>query len=163
MKLRRKARVAVLQALYEADVANHPAGEALSARLSDEPLPEAAEAFARALLGGIITRRQPLNEMIVQHAPEWPLEQMAVLDRNILRIAIYELCDLSLDTPAKVAINEAVEMAKAFGSDSSPRFINGVLGALLTATPQPSVGDEETSAAYGGLTPQPATTEAATP
>jgi len=163
MKLRRKARVAVLQALYEADVANHPAGEALNARLNDEPLPGAAEAFARGLLGGIVTRRRRLNEMIAQHAPEWPLDQMAVVDRNILRIAIYELCDLTLDTPAKVAINEAVEMAKVFGSDSSPRFINGVLGALLTATAQPTLGDEETPAGYGGLTPHSAAGEATTP
>jgi N utilization substance protein B len=137
MKLRRKARMAVLQALYEVDVANHPAGEALDRRLLDQPLPEPAEAFARHLMAGVLAHRQELNHLIEKHAPEWPLDQMAVVDRNILRIAIYELSDPSLDTPTKVAINEAVEMAKSFGSDSSPRFINGVLGALITEQPTP--------------------------
>ncbi len=81
---------------------------------------------------------------------------MAVVDRNILRMAIYELSDAEEDTPAKVAINEAVEMAKVFGSDSSPRFINGVLGALLAETPQPTLGDELPAEGYHDLTPAPA-------
>ena len=140
MKLRRKARMAVLQALYEVDVANHPAGEALDRRLQEQPLPAPAEDFARHLMAGVLAHRQQLNVLIEEHAPEWPLDQMAVVDRNILRIAIYELGDASLDTPAKVAINEAVEMAKSFGSDSSPRFINGVLGALIADQPQPVLG-----------------------
>ena len=133
MKLRRKARMAVLQALYEVDVADHPAGEALDSRLSEQQLPPAVEAFARRLMAGVLAHRHRLNALIAQHAPEWPLDQMAVVDRNILRIAIFELSDAEMDTPAKVAINEAVEMAKVFGSDSSPRFVNGVLGALLAA------------------------------
>ena len=91
-------------------------------------------------MAGVLAHRQQLNVLIEEHAPEWPLDQMAVVDRNILRIAIYELGDASLDTPAKVAINEAVEMAKSFGSDSSPRFINGVLGALIADQPQPVLG-----------------------
>jgi N utilization substance protein B len=140
MKLRRKARMAVLQALYEVDVAHHPPGEALDRRLQDQPVPAAAEDFARHLLAGVVAHRQQLNALIEKHAPEWPLDQMAVVDRNILRIAIFELSDPSLETPAKVAINEAVEMAKAFGSDSSPRFVNGVLGALLAEQPQPDLG-----------------------
>ena len=163
MKLRHKARVAVLQALYEADIANHPAGSALEARLRDEQLIGNTEAFARHLLAGVINRRHRLNELIAQHAPEWPLDQMAVLDRNILRIAIYELSDPALETPAKVAINEAVEIAKVFGSDSSPRFINGVLGALMAVTSQPDLGSDEAPESYGGLTPQPAGAEASTP
>lgn len=140
MKLRRKARMAVLQALYEVDVANHPAGEALDRRLQDQPLPAAAEEFARHLMAGVLGHRHKLNALIETHAPEWPLDQMAVVDRNILRIAIFELSDPALDTPAKVAINEAVEMAKSFGSDSSPRFVNGVLGALVAEQPHPDLG-----------------------
>ena len=111
-------------------------------------MPPAVEAFARRLMAGVLVHRHRLNTLIAQHAPEWPLDQMAVVDRNILRIAIFELGDADMDTPAKVAINEAVEMAKVFGSDSSPRFVNGVLGALLAATPQPSLGDD---LAAGGL------------
>lgn len=160
MKLRRKARMAVLQALYEVDVANHPAGDALESRLRDEALPPPAEAFARQLMTGILSHRHRLNELITRYAPEWPLDQMAVLDRNILRIAIYELGNADLDTPSKVAINEAVEMAKVFGSDSSPRFVNGVLGALMAEAPRPELGADLPSETQGGLTPG-ATPEAA--
>jgi N utilization substance protein B len=155
MKLRRQARTAVLQALYEVDVAHHPPGEALDRRLGELQLPSAVEAFARRLMAGVLAHRQQLNTLIAQHAPEWPLDQMAVVDRNILRIAIYELSDAEADTPAKVAINEAVEMAKVFGSDSSPRFINGVLGALLAETPQPVLGDEAAPEGDQNLTPAP--------
>lgn len=153
MKLRRQARTAVLQALYEVDVAHHPPGEALDRRLGEMQLPPAVETFARQLLAGVLGYRQPLNALISRHAPEWPLDQMAVVDRNILRMAIYELSDAEADTPAKVAINEAVEMAKVFGSDSSPRFINGVLGALLAETPQPTLGEELRAEGYHDLTP----------
>ena len=72
-----------------------------------------------------------LDKLIQRYAPEWPVDQMAVVDRNVLRIAIYEF-SISRGTPTKVAINEAVELAKLFGSDSAPRFVNGVLGALAT-------------------------------
>jgi N utilization substance protein B len=156
MKLRRQARTAVLQALYEVDVAHHPPGEALDRRLGEVQLPSAVEAFARRLMAGVLGHRQQLNALIAQHAPEWPLDQMAVVDRNILRIAIYELSDAEADTPAKVAINEAVEMAKVFGSDSSPRFINGVLGALLAETPNPVLADEPAPEGNQTLTPAPA-------
>lgn len=137
MKLRRKARVAVLQALYEADVAHHGAGEALDRRLGEQTLPEPVELFARKLLTGVLRHRTELNALIMRHAPEWPLDQMAVIDRNLLRIALYELGDPTLQTPVKVAINEAVEIAKLFGSDSSPRFINGVLGAVMADNGRP--------------------------
>jgi N utilization substance protein B len=154
MKLRRKARMAVLQTLYEVDLTHHPAGETLDRRLQDQPLPAAAEDFARRLLTGVLGHRQELNGLIERHAPEWPLDQMAVVDRNILRIAIYELSDESLDTPAKVAINEAVEMAKSFGSDSSPRFVNGVLGALIADHPHPVLGTTLLASDSTPLTPQ---------
>ncbi len=73
--------------------------------------------------------RNELDAFIAEHAPEWPLDQVAIVDRNIIRIALWEFA-VKGETPIKVAINEAVELAKTFGSDSSPRFINGVLGSL---------------------------------
>jgi N utilization substance protein B len=157
MKLRRKARVAVLQALYEADVSHHRAGEALDRRLGEQNLPEPVEMFARKLLVEVLRHRQQLNTLITHHAPEWPLDQMAVIDRNILRIALVELGDPLFETPVKVAINEAVEMAKLFGSDSSPRFVNGVLGAIMTTGERPTFqADTFLSEDDLILTPEPA-------
>ncbi|MCB0198457.1 MAG: transcription antitermination factor NusB [Anaerolineae bacterium] len=155
MKPRTKARIAVLQALYEVDVTGHPAGEVLDRRFSEGPLSPAGESFARQLAAGVLLHRHRINDLITGHAPEWPLNQMAVVDRNILRIAIYELGEPDIDTPAKVAINEAVEMAKAFGSDSSPRFVNGVLGSLMAASPQPELGESEPLEGDWTLTPTP--------
>lgn len=155
MKVRTRARIAVLQALYEVDVAGHPAGEVLGRRLGDVSLSPAGEAFARQLATGVILHRHRINELITQHAPEWPLDQMAVVDRNILRMAIYELSESTIDTPAKVAINEAVEMAKHFGSESSPRFVNGVLGSLMAVSPQPEMGEIEPLDDDWSLTPRP--------
>ena len=129
MKVRRRARILTLQALYEIDTTRHLAGVVLDQRLAEDPLPEEGEAFARELLTGVLQHEAELDEMIQRYAPEWPVDQMAVIDRNVLRIAIYEFF-ISKLTPTKVAINEAVELAKLFGSDSAPRFINGVLGAV---------------------------------
>ena len=155
MKLRTKARIAVLQALYEVDVTGHPAGEVLGRRLGDVSLPPAGEAFARQLATGVVLHRNRINALITQHAPEWPLDQMAVVDRNILRMAIFELSEPANETPAKVAINEAVEMAKHFGSDSSPRFVNGVLGSLMADSPQPDLGEIDPLEGDWTLTPRP--------
>jgi N utilization substance protein B len=129
MKARRKARALALQALYELDCTKHPAEEVLAERLAEQPLPPELEAFARGLVAGVRASGAALDELIHRHAPEWPLEQMALIDRNILRVALWEFA-VDRSTPTKVAINEAVELAKQYGSDSAPRFINGVLGAL---------------------------------
>ncbi len=129
MKVRRRARVLALQSLYEADVTNHAPGQVLERHLRDHALPEAGERFVSHLVAGVIANKAPLDDLISRYAPEWPLDQMAAIDRNILRIAIFEFV-LDGDTPVKVAINEAVELAKMFGSDSSARFVNGVLGSL---------------------------------
>jgi N utilization substance protein B len=129
VKVRRRARILALQALYEIDSTHHPVGTVLDQRLTEDPLTEEGQAFARELLTGVIQHRAELDELIQHYAPEWPVDQMAVIDRNVLRIAIYEFFVGKL-TPTKVAINEAVELAKLFGSDSAPRFVNGVLGAL---------------------------------
>jgi transcription antitermination protein NusB len=129
VKAKHQGRVAALKVLYELDTTNHPPGVVLSQRLADEPLSPTGEEFARTLVTGTWEQRAVLDEMIQRHAPEWPVDQMAVVDRNVLRIAIYEFHIAHL-TPLKVAINEAIELAKTFGSDSAPRFVNGVLGAL---------------------------------
>ena len=91
--------------------------------------------FAYKLLNGVLDYKIGMDKLITRYAPEWPVEQMAVIDRNILRIAIFEFL-VDEDTPVKVAINEAVELAKLYGSDSAPRFINGVLGSLADQIPE---------------------------
>src|SRR5665647_1700105 len=129
MKSRTKARVIALQALYEIDISGHPPAQALEERLTDEPMDPGLAEFARAIVFGVLPIIQKLDDFIAQHAPEWPMDQVAVIDRNILRIAMWEFA-VSGETPLKVAINEAIEMAKVYGSDSTPRFVNGVLGSL---------------------------------
>ncbi len=130
MKGRRRARIVALQALYEIDCASHAPALVLYRRLSENDLKPANEEFARYLVEGVLEHQQILDDFIHEHAPEWPLEQMAYIDRNILRMAVFEFA-IDGGTPVKVAINEAVELAKGFGSDSAPRFINGVLGSLV--------------------------------
>lgn len=90
--------------------------------------------FAQKLIDGVLANIDKLDEIIVKHAPEWPIEQITIIDRNVLRLGIYEMMFLK-ETPAKVAINESVEMGKRFGGDSSGKFVNGVLGALFKEDP----------------------------
>ena len=130
MRARHQARIVVLQALYEIDCTNHAPAVVLEQRFVAAHLPTAAQDFARHLVSGVLEHQTVLDTFIHRHAPEWPLEQMAYIDRNILRVAIFEFA-VDGQTPVKVAINEAVELAKAFGSDSAPRFVNGVLGTLV--------------------------------
>jgi len=130
VKTRRQARIVALQALFEVDAVNHPAAAVLSERLEETPLPADGEVFARQLVTGVLEHRPALDHLISDLATDWPLEQMAIVDRNILRIAMFEIT-VDGQTPVKVAINEAVELAKLFGSDSSRRFVNGVLGTLV--------------------------------
>ncbi len=137
MKPRHRGRVAVLQALYEIDCTGHSPGVVIAQRLQEAQLPLAANQFATDLAQGVIANREWLDGLIGRYAPEWPVNQIAIIDRNVLRIAIYEIL-YGDDTPVKVAINEAVELAKQFGSDSSGRFVNGVLGTLV-AQETPSV------------------------
>jgi len=127
---RRKARTLALQTLYEVDSVGHSA-EAVIARHIDEnsALGDEGVAFLRQLVLGTLQLSASLDRLIAASAPEWPVNELAVIDRNILRLAIWEFA-FSGETPLKVAINEAVELAKLFGSDSAPRFINGVLGTL---------------------------------
>ncbi|RLT42052.1 MAG: transcription antitermination factor NusB [Chloroflexi bacterium] len=128
---RRKARRAALQALYEIDTTTHKPGPVLEARQATARLEEDGLAFLRWLISGVVAHREDMDRLIARYAPEWPVDQLAVIDRNILRMSIFELLNPDSDAPSKVIVNEAVELAKIFGSDSSPRFVNGVLGTAL--------------------------------
>jgi len=129
MKARTRARSVALQALYEIDMVGHPPLLVIRDRLSDNSFDEKLAQFISQIVLGIWPIVEELDHFIAEHAPEWPLEQVALIDRNILRIALWEFA-VSENIPIKVAINEAVEIAKVYGSDSSPRFVNGVLGSL---------------------------------
>jgi N utilization substance protein B len=126
---RRKARIVAVQALYEADVAGHPPRDTLERLIVENRLSEVGAVFARELVAGVLEQRDRIDEIIATAAPTWPVEQLAPIDRNILRVAIQEML-VDNGTPIRAAINEAVELAKSYGSDSSPRFVNGVLGSV---------------------------------
>ena len=128
---RRKARIAALQTLYELDCTKHKAEEALARLRAGETLAQEALSFSEELVKGVLQNKSELDALIKKFAPAFPPEQMSVIDRNILRLAIFEIL-FSDKTPLKVAINEAIELAKEFGGDSSPRLINGVLGSITT-------------------------------
>ncbi len=98
--------------------------------------------FAEHLMEGTLRERPTIDKLIEKCAPEWPLEQVTVIDRNVLRLGIYELMFGNYDeVPPKVAINEAIELAKTFGSDASPRFVNGVLGTIYREMGEPMKDD----------------------
>ena len=128
--VRRKARIVALQVLYELDCTKHKAEEVLARLTAENTLSQEGLSFSRELVEGVISNRVKLDDLIKEFAPAFPTTQMSVIDRNILRLAIFEILFFSDKTPPKVAINEAVELAKKFGSDSSPRLINGVLGSI---------------------------------
>lgn len=131
MKIRRRARAIALQTLYEVDSTGHNPKTVFSQRLAEKPLPQEGNDFAYKLVRGVLENLAELDGVVRWIAPEWPPDQIAVIDRNILRIAIFEIA-IDKETPVKVAINEAVELAKLFGSESSRRFINGALGTLVS-------------------------------
>jgi len=132
-RARRKARALALQALYEIDCVGHKPERVLTNLLTEEGLSEENAAFISALVRGVIKSKKKLDHNIQSFAPAWPIKQIPVVDRNILRLAIFEIL-FDNKVPVKVAINEAVELAKKFGSDSSSRFVNGVLGSVSTLT-----------------------------
>ena len=128
---RRKARALAFQALYEVDSTVHRVEEVLAHLLVEESVTEENASFSRELVKGVLQNREKIDENIQKFAPAWPIEQIPVVDRNILRLAIFEiLLDNDSKVPVKVAINEAVELAKIFGSDNSSKFVNGVLGSI---------------------------------
>ncbi len=129
MGARRKARSIALQVLYEVDSVGHDVEAALAHLLAEGRLSEENAAFVRELVSGVIQNKEKIDQHIKNFAPAWPVEQIPLVDRNILRLAIFEIL-LDNNVPIKVAINEAVELAKMFGSDNSPKFVNGVLGSV---------------------------------
>lgn len=133
MKSRTKARGIALQVLYEYDQTGHPPTLSIDQRLIDEPLDEKLKEFSQDIITGVVPIIHQLDLIIARNAPDWPLDQVATIDRNIIRIALWEFA-VEQCTPIKVAINEAIELAKVYGSDSTPRFVNGVLGSLAVRT-----------------------------
>lgn len=123
------ARRVALQVLYEIDSAGHKVGEVISTHLLHVTLTDRGARYMRRVVMGVWSNREKLDQLIQKYAPEWPLEQVAIVDRNILRIAVFEL-GVEANIPLKVAIDEAVQLAKLFGADGAARFVNGVLGSL---------------------------------
>ncbi len=127
---RHLSRVIALQALYEADAVNHDAYEAVDRWAAEQHANEAVVAFAHELVSGVLQEREELDTLLQGSAPLFPVPRIAPVDRAVLQLAIYELLHVPA-TPPKVAINEAVELAKQFGGDNSSRFVNGVLGDVV--------------------------------
>ena len=123
-----QGRVLALQVLYECDLTRHEWRAALEAHADELHATRDAICFAENCIEGVVRERGNLDALIRRHQHQWPVEQLAAVDRAVLRLGLFELAEGS-STPPLVAINEAVELAKAFGSDGSARFINGVLGA----------------------------------
>jgi N utilization substance protein B len=128
--IRRKARILALQALYEIDCSAHNPETVISRYVEEKALPDEVLDFVRELTMGVLQNNREIDIIIQRFAPLFPLKQIAAIDRNILRIAIYESV-FDNTVPVKATINEAVEMAKSFGSDTSSKFINGVLGSVI--------------------------------
>ena len=127
---RREARIVVLQSLCESDLVNHDLMTVLFRRIEESDIPDAYHEFAYDLVMEVFENCSEADNIIMSHAPSWPLHQMAVVDRNVLRLAITEI-KWRKDIPHGVAVNEAVELAKTFGSEMSPGFVNGVLGSWI--------------------------------
>lgn len=127
---RRKARTVALQVLFEVDCTGHDLSVTLDRAIQTGMTME-GRSLARSIAEGVDTNRTRLDEIIAQHAPTWPVEQLSGIDRTILRIAIFEILMNNNSTPPKAAANEAVELSKAFGGEKIHRFINGVLGAVI--------------------------------
>ena len=126
---RRKARIIALQTLYELDCSAHQPNEALARLTQEKAISEEVVDFARSLVNGVQQNKTTIDDVIHRFAPAFPVAQIAPIDRNILRLAIFEVL-FDNRVPVKAAINEAVELAKSFGSDTSQKFVNGVLGSV---------------------------------
>ena len=127
---RRRSRILAFQVLFETEQHGDAPDKVRDRRIEESDLNASARDFARQLLVGVSDHQEAIDEVIARHAPAFPLEEMAPVDRNVLRLAIYEVLFDNRRAPLRVAINEAVEIAKGYGSESSGRFVNGVLGAV---------------------------------
>jgi N utilization substance protein B len=131
---RTKARERAMQALYQIDVAAEGIDEALSRFWrSFEPVEREVMTLAEALVRGVAEHRRTIDEAIERVSTNWRLDRMAKVDRNILRLAVYEL--IATDVPVKVVINEAIELGKKYGSESTGAFVNGVLDKIASGLP----------------------------
>jgi N utilization substance protein B len=130
---RHRARHAALQMLYQWEVGRASVVEAIAtywpAREDDERLDEANEAFANSLVRGTVSRVEEIDRMLAERARNWRVERMAVIDRLVLRLGVYELL-AEPDTPARVVINEAIELARAYSGEEAVGFVNGILDAV---------------------------------
>ena len=140
--IRRQARMIALQTLYEYDIVSHPPKEILQRHAEERNLHPKVVEYAEELVLGVRDHLADIDAHIQSAAREWPLQQMARIDKNILRLAIYEIL-FNNTVPAKAAINEAVELAKSFGSDASSRFVNGVLGTIFNRAQQQPIPKAE--------------------
>jgi len=130
MSTRRKARINAMKLLYELDCTSHSLKDSLDHLVENEKLSKEKSSFVVNIVKGVLDNKNEIDDIIERFASAFPIEQMAVIDRNILRIAIYEIL-YNNDTPFKVAIDEAVELSKIFGSNISSRLVNGVLGSVV--------------------------------
>ena len=136
---RHRSREAALQVLYAVDLSGGASGqdaaalaeEAFESAAAHLELPPAARSFARELVAGVVAHREKLDRLISAHARRWRIDRMATVDRNVLRVGAYET--LYTDTPTAVVIDEAVDLARRFGGERSPAFVNGILDALARA------------------------------
>ena len=128
--LRHRARIASLQALFELEFAANQPDSIVERTLQESGLVGESAEFARTLMQGVTSQKQLLDQTIGRYAPAFPVDQLAPMDRNILRLALFEIM-VQKSAPPKVAVNEAVELAKEFGSETTPKFINGVLGSVI--------------------------------
>ena len=148
MANRHLSRSIVLQSLFEWDFADRPDSEIepILVRTAEEFAPGMGDlSFTRNLISNILKKRSDLDNIIEKAAPEWPIQKISIVDRNILRIGLYELLFSDRkEVPSKVAINEAIELAKTFGGDTSGKFVNGVLGAIYKEMGEPGK-DEKTT------------------
>lgn len=123
------ARRASLQILYEIDTTKHPIGQVLEAHIRERPESNQVRRIITILVQGVMGNLEKIDSLIQQYAPEWPIAQVAVVDRNILRIAIYEYI-IQQRAPIPVIINEAVHLAQVFGAENTHSFVHGVMGAI---------------------------------
>lgn len=137
MSARTKARKRALDVLYAADARGADPLDVLTERIDSVDSGEAAALgeYAEVLVRGYAAHADRIDDLLSEHAEGWTLDRMPAVDRAILRIGVYELV-YSPDVPAPVAVDEAIELAKSLSTDNSPRFINGVLGQILTIAPQ---------------------------
>ncbi len=129
-KTRREIRMIVLQVLCESDTVSHDAKDVLTRVVSEQSVRAEESKFAYQLVQNVLENIPELDNIIEEYATAWPISQMPIVDKNLLRMAIAEM-QFGIDVPQGVVVNEVVEIAKIFGSESSPGFINGVLGSLL--------------------------------